>query len=104
MLDYDFESLAEGHIEAWQNRYFGKSRQDVIIDLECNYDWSCEIEYNNVPDADFEEFQHEFIKEVLKQLGMSLPDDLEYKLKQCIEQTEGDVKEKLTYIYNQLVY
>ena len=104
MLDYDFERLAEEHIEVWKDRYYGKSRQEIIIDLSCNYDWSIELENEEVPDDDVEEFQYEFTKEVLKQLGMSLPDDLEYKLKQCIEQTEGDVKEKLTYIYNQLVY
>lgn len=104
MLDYDFERLAEEHIEVWKDRYYGKSRQEIIIDLSCNYDWSIELENEEVPDDDVEEFQYEFTKEVLRQLGHSLPDNLEYKLRYCIENTEGNVKEELKFLYRELVY
>lgn len=104
MLDYDFERLAEEHIQDWSNHYLGMTRQQVITELSVNYDWSIELENEQVPDADVEEFKYELTKEVLRQLGLSLSDHCEYLLRECIEATTGDVHEKLEQLYSELVY
>lgn len=104
MLDYDFESLAESHLNAWKERYYGKTRQEVIIDLDVNYDWSIELEDNNVPDADVEEFEYEFTREVLRQLGYEMSDRNKQRLEWCIANTSGDVKKELEHLYSDLVY
>jgi len=30
--------MAEGHIEAWKDRYFRKSKKDIRFDLSVNHD------------------------------------------------------------------
>lgn len=104
MLDYDFETLAESHIEAWKDRYFGKTRQEIICDLDINYDWSIELEDNKVPDADEEEFKYEFTREVLRQLGFEMSQRNKERLEWCINNTDGKVQDELTKLYEDLVY
>ena len=104
MLDYDFERLAEEHIQVWKDRYFGKSRQEIIIDLNCNYDWQIELENEEVPDEDIEEFQYEFTKEVLHQLGLNISDHAEKLLSELIEETTGEIKSKLILLRQDLTY
>ena len=36
--------MAEGHIEAWKDRYFCKSKKDVRFDLSVNHDNCLELE------------------------------------------------------------
>lgn len=104
MLDYDFERLAEEHIQDWSTHYLGMTRQQVITELSINYDWSIELENEQVPDADIEEFEYEFTKEVLKQLGLNISDHCEHLLRECIEASTGDVHKKLKQLYSELVY
>lgn len=104
MLDYDFERLAEEHLQDWKDHYFGKNRNQVITDLSVNYDWSLELENEQVPDADVEEFQYEFTKEVLEQLGLSLSEKNKQKLEWCIENANNKIKDTLKEVYWDLVY
>ena len=104
MLDYDFERLAEEHIETWKDRYYGMTRQEVITDLSVNYDWSIELENEQVPDADVEEFEYEFTKEVLRQLGLEISEANRERLEWCIKNTKGEVQDTLVKIYKDLVY
>lgn len=104
MLDYDFERLAEEHIQDWKDHYFGKSRQEIIIDLSVNYDWSIELLNEQVPDEDVEEFQYEFTKEVLRQLGLNISDHAEHLLNELIEETEGNIRSKLILLRQDLIY
>ena len=102
--DYNFEELAERHVETWKERYYGKSRQEVIIDLDLNYDWSVELEDNEVPEEDIEEFRTEFIRAVLRELGLELSETNRERLEWCIDHTEGEVKETLEKLKEQLIY
>lgn len=104
MLDYDFERLAEEHIDVWKDRYFGKTRQEIISDLDINYDWSVELEDNNVSEADEEEFKYEFTREVLRQLGFEMSQRNKERLEWCINNTDGKVQDELTKLYEDLVY
>lgn len=104
MLDYDFEQLAENHIEAWRSHYYGMTQQQVITELSVNYDWSAELEDNNVPDADVEEFEYEFTKEVLQQLGLTINEATKHKLEWCIENVNNKIKDTLKEVYWNLVY
>lgn len=104
MLDYDFERLAEEHIQVWKDRYLGMTRNEVITDLSINYDWSIELEDEEVPEADQEEFEHEFTREVLRQLGFELSENNKQKLEWCIEKSKGKVKDTLKELYWDLVY
>jgi len=36
--------MAEGHIEAWKDRYFRKSKKDIRFDLKINHDNCLELE------------------------------------------------------------
>lgn len=104
MLDYDFERLAEEHIQDWGNHYLGMTRAEIITDLSVNYDWSIELLNEQVPDADVEKFQYEFTKEVLSQLGYEMSDRNKHRLEWCIANTSGEVKEELEKLYSDLVY
>lgn len=42
-MDRNSEGLAESHIEAWEDRYRGKSKDDVEFDLNVNYDINSEL-------------------------------------------------------------
>ena len=44
ILNEHVEDMAEGHIEAWKERYFLKGRKEVREDLYVNYDPSLEFE------------------------------------------------------------
>ena len=87
-----------------RDRYYGKSRQEIIIDLDINYDWSVELEQNEVPEEDVEEFQTEFIRAVLRELGLELSEDEKERLEWCISKTSGDVKKELESLYAKWVY
>ena len=104
MLNYDFEQLAEHHIEIWRSHYYGMTQQQVITELSVNYDWSAELEDNEVPDADVEEFEYEFTKAVLQQLGLTINEATKHKIEWCIANTSGEVKEELEKLYSDLVY
>lgn len=104
MLDYDFERLAEEHIQVWKDRYLGMTRNEVITDLSINYDWSIELENEEVSEADQEEFEYEFTREVLRQLGYEMSDRNKQRLEWCILNTSGEVKEELEKLYSDLVY
>ena len=104
MLDYDFEQLAENHIEAWRSHYYGMTQQQVITELSVNYDWSAELEDNKVPDADVEEFEYEFTKAVLRQLGLTINEATKHKLEWCIENANNKIKDTLKEVYWNLVY
>lgn len=104
MLDYDFEQLAEHHIETWRSHYYGMTQQQVITELSVNYDWSAELEDNNVPDADAEEFEYEFKKKVLQQLGLTISEATKHKLEWCIENANNKIKDALKEVYWDLVY
>ena len=104
MLDYDFERLAEEHISDWKDRYLGMNRQEIITDLSINYDWSIELENEEVPDADIEEFQYEFTKEVLRQLGLELSEINKERLDWCIKNTSGEVRKTLEKLKEDLCY
>jgi hypothetical protein len=40
----NLESMAEGHLEVWKDRYYRKSKSDIRFDLNMNHDPSLEIE------------------------------------------------------------
>lgn len=104
MLDYDFERLAEEHIQYWGNHYLGMTRQQVITEVSVNYDWSIELENEQVPDADVEEFRYEFTKEVLKKLGLAISEATKHKLEWCIENANTKIKDTLKEVYWNIVY
>lgn len=104
MFDYDFERLAEEHIQVWKDRYLGMTRNEVITDLSINYDWSIELENEEVPEADQEEFEHEFTREVLQQLGLTINEATKHKLEWCIENANNKIKDTLKEVYWNLVY
>lgn len=41
----NLESMAESHLDDWQERYYRKSKEQVESDLDINYDFSADIEY-----------------------------------------------------------
>lgn len=43
-IDNNIEGLAESHVECWESRYFGKSKEDIIFDLDVNHDISLEVD------------------------------------------------------------
>lgn len=78
-MDKHSEGLAESHIEAWADRYRGKSKSDVDYDLNVNYDICSEsdtvqellrsdLEDENfeLNDSEIEYVQDRFIEAVLE--------------------------------------
>lgn len=43
-IDKYIESVAESHLEAWKERYFGYTKERLEYDLSVNHDDSLEIE------------------------------------------------------------
>lgn len=45
VLDEHIEGMVESHLEAWKERYYPKSVDDISLDLYVNHDPSLEIEF-----------------------------------------------------------
>lgn len=43
-IKHNLESIVEEHFEIFKDRYYRKSKSDVIYDLKYNYDMSSELE------------------------------------------------------------
>ena len=45
VLEEGIEGMVESHCEAWKERYYRKSVDDISFDLNVNHDVSLELEY-----------------------------------------------------------
>lgn len=72
LLNNELEDMAENHIEAWKERYWRKSPDDIKFDLEVNHDDSLEMEFvkerlgRELSDKEIKEVSKEFIEKVLE--------------------------------------
>ena len=67
-IDNNIKGLAESHVEGWKERYFGKTKDDIIFDLDVNHDISLEVEdveYGTSTKLNDEEY--EYLCEVFKE-------------------------------------
>lgn len=102
----EIQDRARDHVEVWKDRYIQKlsegGRSAIITDLDCNYDWSCELE--DIPEDWWDEYKQEFTLAVLEELGLEPSCDVKNSLKKAIDGTDGDIREKLINVYNSICY
>lgn len=77
-LNGNLEDMAESHLDAWKERYFGYTKRKLAFDLEINHDDSLEIEntewhlQRQLSDGEKEYLIRQFHKEVIKQFVQDL--------------------------------
>lgn len=68
------ESMADDHLETWKDRYYRKSKREIEIDLDINYDFSADIDSveneleRELTDGEKDYFITRFERAILNQL------------------------------------